>query len=116
MAEGSAQARLLTGVAEAFGLDGPPERIEVYDNSHIMGTNAVGGMIVAGRAGGATVGVVAGRAGVATAWPATLPTGSAVGAEIGADCAGGGVGCLAPTLSCPKPRISKCDQSSISNK
>ncbi len=51
MAEGSAQARLLTGVAEAFGLDGPPERIEVYDNSHIMGTNAVGGMIVAGPEG-----------------------------------------------------------------
>jgi excinuclease ABC subunit C len=39
------------GVAEAFGLDSPPERIEVYDNSHIMGTNAVGGMIVAGPEG-----------------------------------------------------------------
>ncbi len=51
MAEGSAQARLLNGVAEAFGLDGPPERIEVYDNSHIMGTNAVGGMIVTGPEG-----------------------------------------------------------------
>ena len=51
MAEGSAQAKLLTGVAEAFGLDSPPERIEVYDNSHIMGTNAVGGMIVAGPEG-----------------------------------------------------------------
>jgi excinuclease ABC subunit C len=51
MAEGSAQARLLSGVAEAFGLDGPPERIEVYDNSHIMGTNAVGGMIVTGPEG-----------------------------------------------------------------
>jgi excinuclease ABC subunit C len=34
-----------------FGLDAPPERIEVYDNSHIMGTNAVGGMIVAGPEG-----------------------------------------------------------------
>ncbi|PJI51782.1 hypothetical protein CTI14_53720, partial [Methylobacterium radiotolerans] len=32
-----------------FGLDGAPRRIEVYDNSHIMGTNAVGGMIVAAR-------------------------------------------------------------------
>jgi excinuclease ABC subunit C len=51
MSESSAQAKLLTGVAEAFGLDGPPERIEVYDNSHIMGTNAVGGMIVAGPDG-----------------------------------------------------------------
>jgi len=51
MAEGSAQARLLAGVAEAFGLESQPERIEVYDNSHIMGTNAVGGMIVAGPEG-----------------------------------------------------------------
>jgi excinuclease ABC subunit C len=51
MAESSAQSRLLAGVAEAFGLEGPPERIEVYDNSHIMGTNAVGGMIVAGPDG-----------------------------------------------------------------
>jgi excinuclease ABC subunit C len=51
MAEGSAQTRLLAGVCEAFALEGPPERIEVYDNSHIMGTNAVGGMIVAGPEG-----------------------------------------------------------------
>ncbi len=51
MAESSAQTKLLIGVAEAFGLDSPPERIEVYDNSHIMGTNAVGGMIVAGPDG-----------------------------------------------------------------
>ena len=51
MAESSAQGKLLAGVAEAFGLDGAPERIEVYDNSHIMGTNAVGGMIVAGPEG-----------------------------------------------------------------
>ena len=51
MSESSAQAKLLAGVAEAFGLDGSPERIEVYDNSHIMGTNAVGGMIVAGPEG-----------------------------------------------------------------
>ena len=49
--ESSAQSKLLAGVAEAFGLDSPPERIEVYDNSHIMGTNAVGGMIVAGPDG-----------------------------------------------------------------
>ncbi len=51
MAESSAQGKLLAGVAEAFGLETPPERIEVYDNSHIMGTNAVGGMIVAGPEG-----------------------------------------------------------------
>jgi excinuclease ABC subunit C len=51
MAESSAQSKLLSGVCEVFGLDGQPERIEVYDNSHIMGTNAVGGMIVAGPEG-----------------------------------------------------------------
>ena len=51
MAESSAQTKLLAGVCEAFGLEGQPERIEVYDNSHIMGTNAVGGMIVAGPDG-----------------------------------------------------------------
>ncbi|MGH7022948.1 MAG: excinuclease ABC subunit UvrC [Caulobacteraceae bacterium] len=51
MAESSTQARLLTGVCEAFGLEAQPERIEVYDNSHISGTNAVGGMIVAGPEG-----------------------------------------------------------------
>ena len=51
MSESASQAALLDGLAEAFGLDGAPERIEVYDNSHIMGTNAVGGMIVAGPEG-----------------------------------------------------------------
>ena len=51
MAESASQTALLEGLAEAFGLDGAPERIEVYDNSHIMGTNAVGGMIVAGPDG-----------------------------------------------------------------
>jgi excinuclease ABC subunit C len=51
MAEGSAQSKLLAGVCETFGLEAQPERIEVYDNSHIMGTNAVGGMIVAGPEG-----------------------------------------------------------------
>ncbi len=51
MSESAAQSKLLEGVAEAFDLDGPPKRIEVYDNSHIMGTNAVGGMIVAGPEG-----------------------------------------------------------------
>src|SRR5690606_37107837 len=51
LAETSTQTRLLAGFAEAFGLDRPPRRIEVYDNSHIMGTNAVGAMIVAGAEG-----------------------------------------------------------------
>ena len=51
MAESSAQSKLLAGVCEALGLEAQPERIEVYDNSHIMGTNAVGGMIVAGPEG-----------------------------------------------------------------
>jgi excinuclease ABC subunit C len=51
MAEGSAQGKILDEVCEAFGLDGRPERIEVYDNAHIQGTNAVGGMIVAGPEG-----------------------------------------------------------------
>ena len=51
LAESSAQAKLLAGVCEAFGLEAQPERIEVYDNSHIMGTNAVGGMVVAGPEG-----------------------------------------------------------------
>jgi excinuclease ABC subunit C len=51
MSESATQAKLLRGVAEAFDLDNPPGRIEVYDNSHIQGTNAVGGMIVAGPEG-----------------------------------------------------------------
>ncbi|MBC8717744.1 excinuclease ABC subunit UvrC [Ochrobactrum sp. Marseille-Q0166] len=51
LAETSSQARLLKGLAEAFELPTIPRRIEVYDNSHIMGTNAVGGMIVAGPEG-----------------------------------------------------------------
>ncbi len=51
MAETASQGRLLDGLAEAFGLDAPPQRIEVYDNSHIQGTDAVGAMIVAGPDG-----------------------------------------------------------------
>ena len=51
LAEGATQKTLLEGVAELFGLDEPPRRIEVYDNSHISGTNAVGAMIVAGEEG-----------------------------------------------------------------
>jgi excinuclease ABC subunit C len=51
LAESAAQRRLLEGAAELFALDGPPQRIEVYDNSHIAGTNALGAMIVAGPEG-----------------------------------------------------------------
>jgi len=51
MSETATQAKLLRGVAEAFELDAPPQRIEVYDNSHIQGAHAVGGMIVAGQDG-----------------------------------------------------------------
>lgn len=51
LAETASQARLLKEVAKVFDLDAPPQRIEVYDNSHIQGSNAVGGMIVAGPEG-----------------------------------------------------------------
>ncbi len=51
MSETSTQNKLLAGLAEAFDLDGPPGRIEVYDNAHIQGSDAVGGMIVAGPEG-----------------------------------------------------------------
>jgi excinuclease ABC subunit C len=51
MAENSAQTQLLEGVADAFGLDQPPRRIEVYDNSHIQGAHALGAFIVAGPDG-----------------------------------------------------------------
>ena len=51
MSENSTQARLLQGLADAFDLDGPPQRIEVYDNAHIQGSDAVGGLIVAGAEG-----------------------------------------------------------------
>ncbi len=51
MAESSSQVKLLEGVQRVFGLPEAPVRIEVYDNSHIQGTNPVGGMIVAGPDG-----------------------------------------------------------------
>ncbi|MBZ8118469.1 excinuclease ABC subunit UvrC [Roseovarius sp. LXJ103] len=51
LAESATQAKLLKGLAEAFDLPNPPERIEVYDNSHIQGAHAVGAMIVAGPEG-----------------------------------------------------------------
>jgi excinuclease ABC subunit C len=51
MAESASQRRLLEGLAEVFGLEAAPERVEVYDNSHVSGTNPVGAMIVAGPEG-----------------------------------------------------------------
>jgi excinuclease ABC subunit C len=51
LAESSSQRTLLEGLRDRFGLARAPRRIEVYDNSHIMGTNAVGAMIVAGPEG-----------------------------------------------------------------
>ncbi|PRY75281.1 excinuclease ABC subunit C [Yoonia maritima] len=51
MSETATQARLLKGLAEAFELPKPPQRIEVYDNSHIQGAHAVGAMVVAGPDG-----------------------------------------------------------------
>lgn len=51
LAETTTQAKNLREIAELFGLDGPPDRIEIYDNSHIQGTNALGAMVVAGPEG-----------------------------------------------------------------
>ena len=51
LADTATQSRLLQGMAATLGLPHPPRRIEVYDNSHIQGTNAVGAMIVAGPDG-----------------------------------------------------------------
>src|SRR5262245_2097692 len=51
LADTSSQRKLLAALGECFGLQRPPRRIEVYDNSHIQGTNAVGAMIVAGSEG-----------------------------------------------------------------
>ncbi|MEK9828271.1 MAG: excinuclease ABC subunit UvrC, partial [Rhodospirillales bacterium] len=51
LSESATHRRLLDGLAEAFELDGTPDRIEIYDNSHLSGTNPVGGMVVAGPLG-----------------------------------------------------------------
>jgi excinuclease ABC subunit C len=51
MAETQSQRKTLQGVAQFFGLDAPPRRIEVYDNSHIQGAQPIGAMIVAGPTG-----------------------------------------------------------------
>jgi excinuclease ABC subunit C len=51
LAESTTQAKVFREMAELFELEGPPDRIEIYDNSHIQGTNAVGAMVVAGPEG-----------------------------------------------------------------
>ncbi len=51
LAESTTQGKLLQEVAELFELPEPPKRIEIYDNSHIQGTNAIGAMVVAGPEG-----------------------------------------------------------------
>jgi excinuclease ABC subunit C len=51
LSETATQQKLLAALGETFGLDHAPRRVEVYDNSHIMGTNAIGAMIVAGPEG-----------------------------------------------------------------
>ena len=51
LAESATQSKVLADLAETFDLEKAPQRIEVYDNSHVMGTNAVGAMIVAGPEG-----------------------------------------------------------------
>ena len=51
LADNAGQQKLLAALGAAFGLRRPPRRVEVYDNSHIMGTNAVGAMVVAGPDG-----------------------------------------------------------------
>ena len=72
LAESAGQAKLLAATAELFGLAAPPERIEVYDNSHIMGTNAYGVMIVAGAGGLHQAGLPEIRASAARSRRATI--------------------------------------------
>ena len=51
LSETATQQKLLASLGQAFGLEKPPRRVEIYDNSHIMGTNAIGAMVVAGTEG-----------------------------------------------------------------
>ena len=51
LAESATQEKLIVALGEAFGVDRPIRRVEIYDNSHIMGTNAIGAMVVAGPEG-----------------------------------------------------------------
>jgi excinuclease ABC subunit C len=51
LAESATQEKLISALGAAFGVDHPIRRVEIYDNSHIMGTNAIGAMVVAGPEG-----------------------------------------------------------------
>ena len=51
LAETASQEKLLAALGQAFGVDHPIRRVEIYDNSHIMGANAIGAMVVAGPEG-----------------------------------------------------------------
>jgi excinuclease ABC subunit C len=51
LTESASQEKLVAALAQAFGVDRPIRRVEIYDNSHIMGTNAIGAMVVAGPEG-----------------------------------------------------------------
>ena len=51
LSESASQQQLLKSLAKQFDLDAAPKRIEVYDNSHVSGTNAIGVMIVVGPDG-----------------------------------------------------------------
>ena len=51
LAEAASQEKLLAALAQAFGIEKRLKRVEIYDNSHIMGTNAIGAMVVAGPDG-----------------------------------------------------------------
>lgn len=51
LSETAAQEKMLAALGVAFGMEKPPRRVEIYDNSHIMGTNAIGAMVVAGPGG-----------------------------------------------------------------
>ncbi len=72
LADTSSQRKLLEALAEAFGLPRPPRRIEVYDNSHIQGTNAVGAMIVAGPEGFRRISIASSTSAPPTSRPATI--------------------------------------------
>ena len=71
LAETASQSRLLDGFATTFKLERTPRRIEVYDNSHIMGTNAVGGMVVADRKASSKASTASSTSNRPTSLPAT---------------------------------------------
>ena len=72
LAETSSQQKLLKALADVFQLPRTPRRIEVYDNSHIPGSNAVGAMIVAGEEGSARISIASSTSARRTSQPATI--------------------------------------------